>query len=101
MTEATTVGTVAVWAVETTVDAMIAATVAVELAAGIAAESTVAPRLVAAAEVVVMTGAPATVVAETAETAAVEIAAEVEAGKKAEEENLPAPGLVSVSANAM
>lgn len=38
---------------------------------------------------------------ETAVVAVEAIAAAVEAGRKAEEEGLPAPGLVRVSANAM
>jgi hypothetical protein len=84
MVGATTVAIAAVWVV------------------GIAVEAMIAVRL-AAAVVVVMIGVPATVVAATAGIAAlvVEIAAVVEAGKKAEEENLPAQGLASVSANAM
>jgi hypothetical protein len=84
MVGATTVAIAAVWVV------------------GIAVEAMIAVRL-ATAVVVVMIGVPATVVAATAGIAAavlVEIAAVVEAGKKAEEENLPAQGLASVSANA-
>jgi hypothetical protein len=78
---------------------MIAATAAVVLAEEIVVEGMIAARLAVAAAVVMieeLATVEVVMAVEVAGTAvAVEIAAEVEAGRRAEVENLPAPGLAS------
>jgi hypothetical protein len=108
---------VAVWAVATTVEAMIAARPVAALAAvdmiaahpvaALAVVVMIVARPVAALAAVAMIEAAtaaavlAVAIAETAAVAAEGIAGVAEVGTKAEEENLPAPGLVRASADAM